>query len=86
MTGDKNSKRKEEPLDESQEFVQKICDKIRTVREATGLSQEKFALQAGIDRTQWGNMETGVDMRLSTLYRAVNAFGMTPAEFFKDFK
>jgi transcriptional regulator with XRE-family HTH domain len=86
MTGKKKSKGKAVQLDEPQEFVEKISNKIRTIREATGTSQEKFAYQVGIDRTQWRNMETGVDMRISSLYRAIAALEMTPAEFFKDFK
>lgn len=86
MAGKKKSNKQAESLDEPQEFVQKISEKIRTLREATNLSQEKFAYLSGIDRTQWRNMETGVDMRISTLYRGITALGMTPAEFFKDFK
>ena len=86
MNGKKKSKGKAVPLDDSQEFGQNICDKIRTEREKTGLSQEKFAYSVGIDRTQWRNMEAGVDMRISSLYRAITALGMTPADFFKDFK
>lgn len=86
MNGKKKSKGKAVSLDEPQEFVEKISDKIRRTREATGISQEKFAYQVGIDRTQWRNMETGVDMRVSSLYRAIKALDMSPAEFFKDFK
>lgn len=86
MNGKKKSKGKAVSLDEPQQFVEKISTKIRAIREATGISQEKFAYQVGIDRTQWRNMETGVDMRVSSLYRAIAALGMTPAEFFKDFK
>lgn len=86
MAGKKASKEKEKALDEPQEFVQKISAKIRSMREATGLSQEKFAYQVGIDRTQWASMESGVDMRISSLYRAIIALGVTPAEFFKEFK
>lgn len=86
MAGKKKFKEKAVSLDEPQQFVEKISSKIRTLREATGASQEKFAYQVGIDRTQWRNMETGVDMRITSLYRAIAALGMTPAEFFKDFK
>jgi transcriptional regulator with XRE-family HTH domain len=86
MAGKKNSKEKAGSLDEPQEFIEKISSKIRMMREATGMSQEKFAYQSGIDRTQWQNIETGVDMRISTLYRAIKALGLSPAEFFKDFK
>ncbi len=86
MSGKKVSKKGAESLDESQEFVQKICNKIRKLREATGYSQEAFAYEHGFDRRQWYNMENGVDMRSTTLGRAITALGTTPAEFFKDFK
>jgi transcriptional regulator with XRE-family HTH domain len=86
MNGKKKSNRKAVSLDEPQQFVEKISTKIRAMREATDLSQEKFAYQSGIDRTQWANMENGVDMRISSLYRALAALDISPAEFFKDFK
>lgn len=86
MNGKKKSKGTAKALDDHQEFVQKICNKIRLLREATGSSQETFAYEHGFDRRQWYNMETGVDMRISTLQRAIIALGTTPAEFFKDFK
>ena len=86
MNAKKNSKKGTDSVDEPQEFAQKICTKIRKMREATGYSQELFAYEHGFDRRQWYNMENGVDMRLTTLQRAIAALGITPAEFFKDFK
>ena len=86
MSVKKNSKKGADSLDEPQEFVQKICIKIRKMREASGYSQEAFAYEHGFDRRQWYNMEKGVDMRSTTLWRAIIALGTTPAEFFRDFK
>jgi transcriptional regulator with XRE-family HTH domain len=86
MNGKKNSKKGAKALDEQQEFIEKICNKIRKLREESGFSQENFAYEHGIDRRQWYNMENGVDMRLSTLQRAIAALSTTPAEFFNDFK
>jgi transcriptional regulator with XRE-family HTH domain len=85
MNDKKNSKKGAKVLDEQQEFIQKICNKLRALREATDFSQETFAYEHGIDRRQWYNMENGVDMRISTLYRGLKALGTTPAEFFMDF-
>lgn len=82
MNVKKNSKKAAKVLDEQQEFVQKICSKIRAMREETGYSQEIFAYEHGFDRKQWYNMENGVDMKLSTLNRALKALNITPADFF----
>jgi transcriptional regulator with XRE-family HTH domain len=86
MNGSKKSKERPWSLEEQQEFIEKINDKIRRLREDTGISQETFAHESGIDRTQWSKMERGVDMKLSSLYKALAALGVTPAEFFRDFK
>ena len=34
-------------------------NRIRSLRTATGLSQEKFALQIGMDRTYYASVEAG---------------------------
>lgn len=34
-----------------------VCSKIREHREATGISQENFALQCGISKTHYGEIE-----------------------------
>lgn len=86
MATKKNSKKEGEALDERQEFIEKICNKFREMREESGLTQEIFAYEHGFDRKQWHNIENVVDMKLSTLYRAIAALHTTPAEFFKDFK
>jgi DNA-binding XRE family transcriptional regulator len=86
MNGKKKSKGSGKTLDEQQQFIENICNKIRKMREETGYSQEIFAYEHGFDRRQWYNMENGVDMRLSTLQRAITALGTTPTDFFKDFK
>lgn len=86
MKGKKKSKELAELLEEQEEFIQKICAKFRRLREESGLSQEKFAYAHGFDRTQWGNIENGTDMKLTTLYRALLAVDQSPADFFRDFK
>jgi transcriptional regulator with XRE-family HTH domain len=86
MNVKKNSKKGSAYLDEPKEFIQKISNKFRMLREETGYSQEAFAYEHGFDRRQWYNMENGIDMKLSTLNKAFKALGISPAEFFKDFK
>ena len=34
-----------------------VCSRIRTLRKATGISQENFALQCGISKTHYGEIE-----------------------------
>ena len=36
-----------------------LGNRIRSLRTATGLSQEKFALQIGMDRTYYASVESG---------------------------
>lgn len=87
MKGSRKSKEPVKPLDESKEFIVKISTKIRKIRKEKGYkSHETFAYEHGIDRTQWGKIERGINMKMSSLHTAIKVLGMTPAEFFKDFK
>jgi hypothetical protein len=87
MKGKKNSKEQGKPLDESKEFIDKISSKIRKLRIAKGYkSHETFAYEHGIDRTQWGKIERGINMKMTSLFSALKALEISPAEFFKDFK
>lgn len=55
--------------------------RLRQLREATGLSQDRFALEHGQHRTWIGHLERGE--RAPTLYSIVElarAFGITPSE------
>jgi transcriptional regulator with XRE-family HTH domain len=87
MKGRKKSKEWVYNLEDQQEFIEKISSKIRRLRQEAGYSShETFAFEHGIDRTQWSKMERGIDMKISTLHKALAALDITPAEFFKDFK
>lgn len=86
MNGRKKSKERPWSLEEQQKFIEKISDKIRRLREETDMSQETFAHESGLDRTQWSKMERNVDMKISTLYKALASLDISPAEFFRDFK
>lgn len=87
MKSQRKSKESGKPLDEAQELIEKISAKIRKLRIAKGYkSHETFAYEHGIDRTQWGKIERGINMKMSSLHTALKALEITPAEFFKDFK
>ncbi|MDR1421549.1 MAG: helix-turn-helix domain-containing protein [Coriobacteriales bacterium] len=40
-------------------LLKNFGDHIRSLRESRGLSQEKFALKAGIDRTYYASVDNG---------------------------
>ncbi|MBP5883190.1 helix-turn-helix transcriptional regulator [Streptomyces sp. LBUM 1487] len=49
-------------------------DRLRTARRRAGLTQEQLALQAGMDRPAYSEIERGLrDARLSTLLRIESA-------------
>lgn len=41
------------------EYLKKFGNRIRELRQKTELSQEKFALKIGMDRTYFASVETG---------------------------
>jgi transcriptional regulator with XRE-family HTH domain len=47
------------PEEEIDPILRAVGKKIRGIRESKKISQEKFALQAGIDRTYYASLERG---------------------------
>jgi transcriptional regulator with XRE-family HTH domain len=65
-----------------------IGNRIVFLRKAKGLSQQKFADDAGLERSHLTNIEKGnKNISLSTLEKILNALDVDPNEFFntKDF-
>jgi transcriptional regulator with XRE-family HTH domain len=65
-----------------------IGNRIVLFRKAKGLSQQKFADDAGLERSHLTNIEKGnKNISLSTLEKILNALDVDPSEFFnsKDF-
>ena len=51
---------------------------VRRLREESELSQERFAAQAGFDRTYIGKLERGeVNVTIDTLARLAHSFGVS---------
>jgi transcriptional regulator with XRE-family HTH domain len=68
------------PSDEILERAFRLC--VSELRERLGLSQEKLAGQAGIDRAYMSRMERGTNSpTLRMLYKLCAGFGISFGEF-----
>ncbi|MFT4092051.1 MAG: helix-turn-helix transcriptional regulator [Niabella sp.] len=69
-------------------FLIELGKKLKSYREAAGYtSYEHFAYDKNIGRAQYGKYERGTeDMRLSSLFKLLDAVGVTWEEFFKEIK
>ena len=58
--------------------------RIRDLRNSIGLSQEKFALQIGMDRTYLASVETGKrNISICNIKKIANGLGVSLSELFK---
>lgn len=56
---------------------------IKKLREKTGLSQEKFALSIGMDRTYYASVEAGKrNISLQNIYKIAEGFGIPVSALF----
>jgi transcriptional regulator with XRE-family HTH domain len=59
-------------------------NRIKELRKATGLSQEKFALKIGMDRTYFASIESGKrNVAIINLEKIANGLGVTLEELFR---
>lgn len=62
-----------------------IGNRIRDLRLSMGLSQEKLALKADLDRTYLAGVEKGKrNLSVRSLEKIINALEVSFQEFFKD--
>lgn len=67
-----------------QEVKRRFGARLRTLRKARKLSQEKVALRAGIDRSYFGAIERGENsVSLVNIHRIAEALGVEAAELFR---
>ena len=60
---------------------------IRSRREILGLSQEKFALKIGMDRTYYSSVENGKrNVSLENIKKIADGFEISISELFKGIK
>ena len=63
----------------------KLGQRIQQLRKKTGLSQEKFALNIGMDRTYYASVEAGKrNIALLNLKKIADGFGISLSELFQD--
>lgn len=61
----------------------KFGKRIKSLRNETGLSQEKFALKIGMDRTYYASVESGKrNISLQNIEKIANGLGITISELF----
>ena len=64
---------------------QKIGKRIKELRNAAGLSQEKLALAANLDRTYIASVESGKrNISIVNIEKIINALDCSFAVFFQD--
>ena len=63
----------------------KFGNRIRELRIAKGLSQEKFALQIGLDRSYYSSVENGKrNISLLNIKKIADGLNITISDLFKD--
>ena len=61
--------------------------RVRELRMATGLSQEKFALKIEMDRTYYASVESGKrNISLKNIEKIAYGFNISIAQLFNDMK
>lgn len=61
--------------------------RIKTLRNETGLSQEKFALKIGMDRTYYASVESGKrNISLQNIEKIAKGFGVSISQLFGDIR
>lgn len=72
--------------DRHQEVLNAIGRKIRGLREATGLSIERFCAKNDIPRISYSNLESGRNFHMTTLLKVLDAHSQIKslANFFND--
>lgn len=63
---------------------EKVGSRIRELRKQIGLSQEKFAIKIGMDRTYLASVEGGKrNISIVNLEKIANGFEISLSEFFR---
>ena len=65
-------------------ITEEFGQRIKKIRNGVGMSQEKFALEIGMDRTYYASVEAGKrNISLKNIKKIADGFGVTLSELFK---
>jgi transcriptional regulator with XRE-family HTH domain len=66
-------------------ITEQLGQRIKELRNATGLSQERFALQIGMDRTYFASVEAGRrNISICNIKKIADGLGVSLSDLFKD--
>ena len=66
-------------------ITEKFGNRVQLLRKENNLSQEKFALLIGMDRTYYASVEKGRrNISIINIEKIANGFGISISELFKD--
>ena len=66
-------------------ITEELGKRIRELRQQTGLSQEKFALKIGMDRTYFASVEGGKrNIAIVNIKKIADGLGVTLSELFEE--
>ena len=66
-------------------ITQKIGTRIREIRNQIGISQEKFAIKIGMDRTYFESVELGKrNVSIINIEKIANGLGVSLSELFQN--
>lgn len=64
-------------------YLKEFGNRVKELRNSTGLSQEKFALKIGMDRTYFASVESGNrNISLLNILKIADGLSITAAELF----
>lgn len=81
MKSEKKSKGRPSLEEEQEELQKRIGLHLKKLREATGLSQEKFANEYEINRRLMSRIENGTNFKVNTLAQYLRALDISFKEF-----
>ncbi len=65
-------------------ITEDLGNRIKLLRQKTGLSQEKFSLKIGMDRTYFASVEMGKrNISIINIQKIADGLGITLSELFK---
>ena len=66
-------------------ITEQLGQRIKELRNATGLSQERFALQIGMDRTYLASVEAGRrNISICNIKKIADGLGVSLSDLFRD--